>query len=254
MNQLSMKNKDRERQQRRNSLPKKTDNAQVSKQLSKPIFLGLVMSRVLILTMLAGFILTLSGCWPYPLVSSKEAILDSRLIGQWRCTELADIDQEDEYRTRQVKKCNVMMHFERATNGLHEESIPKHVMLYHPNYRKEMPFSPPYVIGETPDKEKKVYCWATQLRGSRYLIFQFFEGPIQTDLKRRKDPEFLIYRYSIRNNVLKMFDLDQKMRELIGKRIGTANKEDLRHSEMQREILRIRDRQWQLHVRAERMD
>lgn len=102
------------------------------------------------------------------------------------------------------------------------------------------------------EEDERVYCWAAFLQGNRYLIFQFFEGPLQTDLGQRKDPDFLIYRYEIDSDVLRMYDLDQRTRKRIARRLGVKTEDDFSHSEMQKELLKIRNNQWDLHVCAER--
>lgn len=198
--------------------------------------------------------ITLTGCWPYPLVSSKEATLDETLLGQWHCTNLVDIEEEDKYTLHNVRDFNVSMNFSLTTQGQHNEPLPKHVMLYHPNLKQKLPFKPPFSIGSTPDNDEKIYCWATELQGNCYLVFQFFEGPIQTDLSRRKDPEFLIYRYQINGDVLQMFDLEKKARKRIARRLGEIKDEQFSQQEMQKEILGIQDRNWELHIRADRIN
>lgn len=212
------------------------------------------MLRRTILATIAFLTITFTGCWPYPLISSKQATLDGKLIGQWHCTNLVDIKEEDKYTLHNVRDFNVSMNFSLATQGQHNEPLPKHVMLYHPNLKQKLPFKPPFSIGATPDNDEKIYCWATELQGNCYLVFQFFEGPIQTDLSRRKDPEFLIYRYQIAGDILQMFDLDQKARKRIARRLGEIKDEEFSQQEMQKEILRIQDRNWELHIRAERIN
>jgi len=213
-----------------------------------------MMSRQTTLMAITLLTATLTGCWPYPLISSKQATLDETLIGQWHCTDLVDIKEEDKYTLHDVHDFNVSMDFSLATQGQHNESLPKHVMLYHPNLKQKLPFTPPLSIGDAPDNDEKVYCWATELEGRSYLVFQFFDGPIQTDLSRRKDSEFLIYRYQINGDVLQMFDLDQKIRKRIAKRLGEKKDKEFSQQEMQKEILRIQDRNWKLHIRAERIN
>ena len=213
-----------------------------------------MMSRQKPLIAIALLTATLTGCWPYPLVSSQQASLDKKLIGQWLCTNLVDIKDEEKYKLHEVNTFNVSIEFLVATQGQHNEPLPNHVMLYHPNFKQKLPFTPPFIIGETPDNQKNVYSWATELQGRRYLIFQMFEGPIQTDLTRRKDPEFLIYRYQINGDVLQMFDLEQKVRKRIAKRLGEKKDKEFSQHQMQKEIIRIPDRHWQLHIRAERIN
>ena len=212
-----------------------------------------MMSRQTTLIAIALLTATLTGCWPYPLISSKQATPDEKLIGQWHCTDLVDI-KEERYKIHDVNTFNVSIEFLVATQGQHNEPLPKHIMLYHPNLKQDLPFTPPLSIGDTPDNDEKIYCWATELQGRRYLIFQLFEGPIHTDLTRRKDPEFLIYRYQINGDVLQMFDLEQKVRKRIAKRLGENKDREFSQHEMQTEITRIPDRHWQLHIRAERIN
>jgi hypothetical protein len=211
------------------------------------------MLRRTILATIVFLTITFTGCWPYPLISSKQATPDEKLIGQWHCTDLVDI-KEERYKIHDVNTFNVSIEFLVATQGQHNEPLPKHVMLYHPNLKQKLPFTPPLSIGDAPDNDEKVYCWATELEGRSYLVFQFFDGPIQTDLTRRKDPEFLIYRYQINGDVLQMFDLDQKIRKRIAKRLGEKKDKEFSQQEMQKEILRIQDRNWKLHIRAERIN
>jgi len=211
------------------------------------------MLRRTILATIVFLTITFTGCWPYPLISSKQATPDEKLIGQWHCTDLVDI-KEERYKIHDVNTFNVSIEFLVATQGQHNEPLPKHVMLYHPNLKQKLPFTPPLSIGDAPDNDEKVYCWATELEGRSYLVFQFFDGPIQTDLTRRKDPEFLIYRYQINGDVLQMFDLEQKVRKRITKRLGEKKDKEFSQQEMQKEILRIQDRNWKLHIRAERIN
>jgi len=212
------------------------------------------MVRHLPITTIVMLTVMITGCWHYPLVSSKEASLDKEILGKWRCTDLVDIKQEDQYVLHALTKSDTVMNFEIATEGLHQEAISKHVMLYHPNYPQELPFTPPFIIGDAPDDDQKIYCWSTELKGKRYLVFQCFKGPLQTDLKRREDPEFLVYRYAINKEVLEMFDLGKKARKLLENRLGGKGNQNYSQVEMQREILRLSEQDWDLHIRAKRID
>ena len=210
------------------------------------------MNRSSTLSLLAVLIITATGCWPYPLVSSKQAEPDNQILGRWKCTDLVNVKEEDTYQIHDVAAENIFMNFELATVVQHNEKLPKHVMLYHPESQRKLSFTPPFIIGDTPKTSERVYCWSASLKGNRYLVFQFFEGPIQTDLSRRKDPEFLIYRYQITDQVLQMYDLSEKVRERIGRRLGMKKDTPFSPEQMQTEILKIRDGQWDLHVRAHR--
>ena len=212
------------------------------------------MLRHLPQVVVALLIVMIAGCWHYPLVSSEDASLDKESLGRWRCPELVDIKQQDQYTLHALSKSDAVMNFQVATKGLHKESVSKHVMLYHPDCPQELPFTPPFIIGDATDEGQRIYCWSTELKGNCYVVFQCFEGPLQTDLKRREDPEFLVYRYAIKEDVLEMFDLGRKARKLIGNRLGEKKKKDYSQEEMQREILRLPDKHWDLHIRAKRIE
>ena len=177
------------------------------------------MLRQAILATIAFVSITLTGCWPYPLISSKEAALDETLLGQWHCPNLVDIKEEDKYTLHDVHDLKVSMDFSLTTQGQHNEPLPKHILLYHPILKQKLPFTPPFFIGDNPKDQAYVYCWATELQGKCYLVFQFFEGPIQTDLSPRKNPEFLIYRYQIDGDILQMNDLAQNARNSLARRL-----------------------------------
>ena len=51
-----------------------------------------------------------------------------------------------------------------------------------------------------------------------------------------------------------MFDLEKKARKRIARRLGEIKDEQFSQQEMQKEILGIQDRNWELHIRAERIN